>query len=429
MPNRVLLLDRLQQALVEAARRGREAAVLCVDLDRFKYVNETLGHSAGDVLLKEVASRLAQCVRPGDTVARLAGDEFALILSDMASVDDVGLIVQKIMGCGAKPYMSQGHEYFMSMSLGIALYPLDGGDAEQLLKFAELAMHQAKERGGSGWQFYSAQMADKAAEKVVLSNDLRRGLENGEFLLYYQPQVDIASGRIVGAEALIRWKHPERGLVSPATFIPLAEENGLITPLGEWVLRQACDQLRAWEAIGLPAIRVAVNVSAQQFRHNNLAHSIERALRDCTVSPDRLEIEVTESILMPGDETPQVMLRKIADLGVRIAIDDFGTGYSGLSYLKRFPIGCVKVDQSFVRDLATDSDDASIVHAIVAMAHSLEIKTVAEGVETQAQLALLRTYGCDLAQGFYFSPPLPAEQFARLLREQHASCAGKDYVS
>lgn len=423
------MLDRLQQTLVEAARRGREAAVLCVDLDRFKYVNETLGHAAGDALLKQAAERLAQCVRPGDSVARLAGDQFVLVLADMASVNDVGLIVQKIMGCGARPLAHEGHEYFMSVSLGIALYPLDSGDAGQLLKYAELALHQAKERGGNDWQFYSSQMADKAAEKVALSNELRQALERGEFVLYYQPQVDIASGRIVGAEALIRWKHPVRGLVPPAIFIPLAEETGLITPLGVWVLRQACDQLRAWEAAGLPAIRVAVNVSTQQFRHNNLAHSIERALKDCTVSPDRLEIEVTESILMPGDEAPLNMLRKIADLGVRIAIDDFGTGYSGLSYLKRFPIHVLKIDQSFVRDLATDNDDASIVNAIVAMAQSLEVKTVAEGVETGAQLALLQTYGCDLAQGFYFSPPLPAEEFARLLREQHTCCKGKDYVN
>ncbi len=429
LPNRVLLLDRLQQAVVEATRRGREAAVLCVDLDRFKYVNDTLGHAAGDALLKEAATRLTQCVRPGDTVARLAGDEFVLVLADMASVDDVGIIVQKIMGCGAKPFVHQQHEHFISVSLGIALFPFDGNDAGGLLKCADLALHQAKERGGNSWQFYSSQMADKTSEKVALSNELRRALERREFVLYYQPQVDIASRRIVGAEALIRWKHPQRGLVPPATFIPLAEETGLITPIGEWVLRQACDQARAWRTAGLPPLRVAVNVSVQQFRHNNLAHTAERALKDCGLPPDTIEIEVTESLLMPGDEGPQVLLQKIADLGVRIAIDDFGTGYSGFSYLKRFPIDSVKVDRSFVRDLATDGDDASIVRAIIAMSHSLEIKTVAEGVETGEQLALLQACGCDQAQGFYFSPPLPADEFARLLREQHACCQGKDYVN
>lgn len=429
LPNRTLLLDRLNQTLIESGRHKREAAVMCLDLDHFKTVNETLGHAAGDALLKQAAERLTQCVRPGDTVARIAGDQFAVVLADMASVDDVGRIIQKLMGCGAKPFSYESHEYFLSVSLGVALFPFDGQDATQLLKSAELAMHQAKERGGNSYQFYSRPMADRAAEQLALSNDMRRALERGEFLLYYQPQVDVASGRIVGAEALIRWKHPERGLVSPATFIPLAEENGLIAPLGEWVLRQACDQLRAWMEAGLPSLRVAVNVSAHQFRHNNLAHSVERALRDCVLPPHRLEIEITESTLVTADGTPLAMLQKISDLGVGISVDDFGTGYSALSYLRRFPIDSVKIDKSFVNDMATDNDAAALVNAIVAMAHGLELKVVAEGVERKDQLALLLAYGCDLAQGFYFSPPLPADEFARLLREQHACCRGKDYVN
>jgi len=429
LPNRALLLERLSQNLIESARHERGVAVLCLDLDRFKYLNETVGHAAGDVLLKEAAARLSTCMRPGDTVARLQGDEFAIVLTDMASTDDIGKVLDKLMSCGAKPLSHEGHEYFMTMSLGVALFPEDGKEPEVLLKCAELGMNEAKERGGNTYQFYSRGMAHKASEHLALERNLRQALEQGQFLLYYQPQVDIASGRIVGAEALIRWKHPERGLVSPATFIPLAEETGLIVPLGEWVLRQACDQSRAWRATGLPAIRIAVNVSAQQFRQNNIARTVEQALKDYGLPPDAIEIEITESLLMPGDEMPLVMLRKIADLGVRIAIDDFGTGYSGLAYLKRFPIHALKIDRAFICDVATDDNDASLVNAIVAMGQSLDLKSIAEGVETGAQLALLQTYGCDQAQGFYFSPPLPADEFARLLREQHAHCRGKDYIS
>ncbi len=428
LPNRTLLLDRLQQTLLDAGRRAREAAVLCVDFDRFKQVNETLGHAAGDALLKEAAARLQACVRAGDTVARLAGDEFVVVLADMASAADVGLIVQKLMACGAQPFSHAGHEHFLSASLGLALFPMDGSEPEALLKNAELAMHQAKERGGNDWQYYSAHMADRTAERVALSNELRLALERSEFVLHYQPQVDIARGGIVGAEALIRWQHPQRGLVPPATFIPLAEETGLIGPLGEWVLRRACEQMRAWDAAGLPPIRVAVNVSAQQFRYASLAEIVARALRDCTLHAGRLEIEITESTLVAADGTPRDQLQQIADMGVSISIDDFGTGYSALSYLQQLPIDSVKIDRAFVRGM-TEHGGAALVNAIIAMAHALELKVVAEGVEQDNQLGRLRAYGCDLAQGFYFSQPRPAEEFARLLREQHGCCRGKDYVN
>jgi diguanylate cyclase (GGDEF)-like protein/PAS domain S-box-containing protein len=428
LPNRTLLLDRLQQTLLDAGRRGREAAVLCVDFDRFKQVNETLGHAAGDALLKEAGARLTQCVRAGDTVARLAGDEFAVVLADMASAADVGLIVQKLMACGAQPFSHQGHEHFLSASVGLALFPMDGSEPEVLLKNAQIAMHQAKERGGNDWQYYSAHMADRTAERATLSNELRQALERGEFMLYYQPQVDIGSGRITGAEALIRWRHPRRGLVPPATFIPLAEETGLIGPLGEWVLRAACAQLRAWDAAGQPPIGVAVNVSVQQFRYADLADAVGRALRDCALPPERLEIEITESTLLAGDGAPRELLQRIADMGVSISIDDFGTGYSALSYLQQLPIDSVKIDRSFVHGIAGNGGGA-LVNAIIAMAHALDLKVVAEGVERDSQLARLRACGCDLAQGFYFSPPLPADAFAGLLREQHAHCVGKDYVN
>jgi len=428
LPNRTLLLDRLQQTLLDAERRGREAAVLCVDLDRFKYVNETLGHAAGDALLKEAAARLGSCVRAGDTVARLAGDQFVVVLADMATAADVGRIVQKIMACGATAFAYQGREHFLSTSLGVALYPLDGTDPGALLKNAELALHQAKERGGNDWRFYSAHMADKTADKVALSNELRLALKRDEFVLHYQPQVDIASGRIVGAEALIRWLHPQRGLVPPTIFIPLAEESGLIGPLGEWVLRRSCDQMRAWDAAGLPPISVAVNVSAQQFRYGSLAEAVGRALHDCTLPAGRLEIEITESSLMSGDDMPRGVLQQIADMGVSIAIDDFGTGYSALSYLQQLPIDNVKIDRSFVHGMAA-REGGALVNAIIAMAHALGRKVVAEGVERDSQLGWLRAYGCDLAQGFYFSQPLPADEFARLLRARYANCPGKDYVN
>ncbi len=418
LPNRALLDDRLRQAVAEGERRGSRVAVLCLDLDRFKYINDTLGHVAGDMLLKVAAERLTQCVRQSDTVARVEGDEFVAVIGDMASADDAGKVISKLMGCGAKPFVHDGQDYFMTMSVGVALFPLDGREPELLLKCADLAMHDAKARGGNGYQFYSQEMAQRAGEHLQMENSLRLALERGEFLLYYQPQLDIASGRVLGAEALIRWRHPEWGLVSPTRFIPVAEETGLIDPLGEWVLRAACAQVRAWQEQGLPPLRVAVNVSVQQFRYNDLAHTVERTLRDCGLAADCIEVEVTESVLAPGDDTYLAMLRRIADLGVHISIDDFGTGYSGLAYLRRFPIHCVKIDQSFVRDLTSSADAGAIVTAILAMARTLGIRTVAEGVETPEQLEFLRTHGCDIAQGFHFSPPVPAEEFAGLVRMQ-----------
>ena len=418
LPNRTLLIDRLGQTVLEAGRRGRRAAVLCLDLDRFKFVNETLGHDAGNALIKSVARRLLECVRPGDSVARLEGDEFAMVFADVAQPDDAYRVLHRIKERFALPLAVDGHNLFVTLSIGVALYPLDGADADTLLRNAEAAMYQAKEHSGDTHRFYAAQMTAASVERLALETGLREALERGEFLLHYQPQVDLKSGRITGVEALVRWRHPERGLVPPATFIPLAEETGLIVPIGVWVLHEACHQARAWQKEKPEAIRVAINLSPQQFREPGLSETVRRILGETGLDPHLLDIELTESVLAGNSDSVAGVLGELEQLGIQISIDDFGTGYSSLSHLKRFPVDVLKIDQSFVRDCTTDPDDAAIVQAIITMAHALGIQTIAEGVETKEQLEFLRRNGCDAMQGFYFSRPVPAEEITRMLRKQ-----------
>ncbi|OGI41039.1 MAG: hypothetical protein A2140_03415 [Candidatus Muproteobacteria bacterium RBG_16_62_13] len=415
LPNRLLMLDRLKQAMLESERHDRLAAVMLLDLDRFKLVNDTLGHEAGDILLKGAAGRLSDCVRAGDTVARLGGDEFTIILANVAHVDDTGRVAQKILDVFAAPFQIAGQELFVSPSIGITLFPFDDTDAEALLKNADAAMYHAKDSGRNTFQFFTPELNQRTARRLGLETALRHALERGEFQLYYQPQVDLASGRVTGVEALIRWQRPEIGLVSPLEFVPLAEETGLIVPIGDWVLRTACAQSRAWQRAGLPALRMSVNIAPRQFQQQDLAEVVTRILRETGLDPDGLVLEITEGAIMQNAGAAIETLRALGALGVGLSLDDFGTGYSSLNYLKRFPLDCLKVDKSFVDDITTDPDAAAIASAIISMARSLEVQVVAEGVETHAQLKFLCAHGCDAIQGYLFSKPLPAEACGELL--------------
>ncbi len=417
LPNRRLLQDRAEQALASAEREGKQVALLFVDLDHFKTINDSLGHSAGDRLLGEVAQRLQSCVRRMDTVARLGGDEFVVLLTDV-TVEGATEVARKLIYRVARPYQIESHELSVTPSLGISVFPQDGRDFESLLKHADTAMYRAKESGRNGYQFFASEMNVAAIERLTLENSLRQGIERGEFVLHYQPQIDLASGRIVGAEALVRWRHPQLGLVPPGKFIPVAEVSGLIVMIGEWVLSEACRQNRAWQDAGLPAISVAVNISAVQFRSGRIEDNVAAVLADTGLAPELLELELTEGIVMVGANATVETLQRISDMGVKLAIDDFGTGYSSLSYLKRFPIDRLKIDQSFVRDIVTDTDDWAISSAIISMGHSLRLKVIAEGVEHVEQLDMLRRQGCDEVQGYHFSVPLPADEFAVLLQQQ-----------
>jgi diguanylate cyclase (GGDEF)-like protein/PAS domain S-box-containing protein len=421
LPNRNLLADRLGQALIAAARHARAAGVLFLDLDRFKVINDSLGHSAGDRLLKAVAERLQDSVREGDTVARLGGDEFIVILDDMAQPQDAALVAQKILESFVQPFHVEVpeaggvQEFFFTTSIGISLYPGDGEDVDTLLKNADTAMYRAKERGGNSYQFFTPEMDTRARQRLSLENALRNALERREFVLHYQPQIDLATQNVIGVEALLRWNHPEQGLVAPADFIPLLEETGFIVPVGEWVLREACAQATAWRASGLPPLRVAVNLSARQLRHERFADTVAAALADTGMDPGDLELEITESAVMQQVEVSLETLSRVRALGVRLAMDDFGTGYSSLSHLKLLPINTVKIDQSFVRDMPADENDAAIVQAIIVLARTLRLDVIAEGVETKEQLAFLRAHGCDAMQGYLFSRPLPAAEVKPLL--------------
>ncbi len=417
LPNRRLFHDRLDHALIRATRSGKLAAVMFIDLDRFKTINDTLGHEAGDQLLRTVAERLRQCVREEDTVARLGGDEFTIILEEIPDPELAAVVAQKILRALEPSMMLAGQEVFVSASLGIAVYPMDSGDIENLLKNADAAMYRAKESGRNNYKFYSPEMNSSTLEHLEMETSLRRALERDEFILYYQPKVSFISGQIVGMEVLLRWERPGVGLVPPSEFIPILEETGLINPVGDWILRTACDQNRRWQEQGLAKVRVAVNLSARQFEEG-LIDKVASVLAESRLEPDYLELEVTESLLMQDPEEAAKMLEQIRDLGVaNIDVDDFGTGYSSLSYLKRFPISAIKIDQSFVRGVPEDEEDKAICEAVIAMSRSLGLKTIAEGVENQQQLEFLAERLCDEIQGFYCSPPVPAEEFEKLLRE------------
>ena len=423
LPNRVLLDDRIAQALTHAHRERHSFAVMLCDLDRFKLINDSLGHHAGDHLLQEVARRLTNVVRDVDTVARLGADEFIIVLSPLTSRKDAEVVAQRVIGAMQPAVEIAGITIHASPSIGIAFYPDDGSSVETLIAHADAAMFAAKQRGRNSVQCYAAGMDAGTHEKVRLESDLHTALALRQFELYYQPKVDTMSGTFYSAEALIRWRHPERGLVSPAAFIPLAEECGLIGPIGEWVLREACRQGRAWQQAGLSPVRIAVNVAASQFRAGDLVETIHQALADAELEARFLEVELTESAVMSDPEESIKILEQLSEMGVLVSVDDFGTGYSSMSYLRRFPIDQLKIDRSFLSEITARSDDASIVGAIVSLAHNLRLKVVAEGVETVAQLDLLKTLGCDQYQGYQFSPPVPAAEFESLMRGVYANGA------
>lgn len=415
LPNRNLMKDRLDQALAYADRAGLLVAVLFLDLDRFKNINDSLGHEAGDELINAVSKRLVDSVREGDTVARIGGDEFVMILPNITYEDDAVHVANKILGAVALPTKLNGQELFPSASIGISLYPKDGKNGTTLLKHADTAMYLAKEAGGADFRFFTPEMNTRAVSRLALEAKLRHALAHKEFTLHYQPLYDAVSGKIVCAEALIRWLTPE-GLVSPDEFIPITEETGLIIPIGEWVLHTVCAQAAEWAADGLPPIRIAVNLSARQFRQQQFSALIRHILQDHRFDPCRLELEITETIIMESAEQSIDTLNALHGLGIRLVVDDFGTGYSSLAYLKRFPISTLKIDRSFVSGIPADTDDTAIVSAVIALAHNLKLDVVAEGVEDLAQADFLRDRGSDYLQGFHFSKPLPAEDFASLLR-------------
>lgn len=421
LPNRLLLQDRLAQAILKSQRGKRPVAVLFMDLDRFKNVNDSLGHEAGDHLIAEIALRLARGVRDSDTVSRQGGDEFVIVLPDLGCPADADIAARKILAALAQPVLIQGEEIFPSASIGISIYPQDGADVKTLLKNADTAMYGAKADGGNCFQVYSEDMGMKALGHLKLEAALQRALEREEFVLHFQPQVAIRSGRIVGVEALLRWQPQGAAMVSPADFIPVAEETGLIVPIGKWVLAAACAQHLEWRKAGLPDLQISVNLSARQFQQQDLAQHIAQLLKKQGCSADWLSLEITESVVMHNPDAAAATLRELSDMGIRVAIDDFGTGYSSLSSLKRFPIHTLKIDHSFVRDITTDADDAMIVKSVIALAHNMKMSVVAEGVENAEQLTFLREHGCDQMQGYFFSKPVPAVQLDALVRRQAAA--------
>jgi diguanylate cyclase (GGDEF)-like protein/PAS domain S-box-containing protein len=417
LANRNLLHDRLQQALSYASRIDRTVWVAFIDLDRFKFVNDSAGHNYGDMLLKVVAERLVASVGAADTVSRLGGDEFVLVLPQYDSEPMSTETIEKLMAQVSQPIPIGGKEFFVTCSIGIAAFPHDGSSPEALLIHADIAMYRAKEVGRNNFQFFEPALNTKTQARLRIEGALRNALARDQFLLNYQPQVDLSTGRIVGAEALIRWQHPELGMVSPIEFIALTEEMGLIVPIGAWVLRTACAQNQAWQAAGLGKLRIAVNVSGIQFAQPDIVQTVAAALQETGLDPACLEIELTESVVMHDVERAVSTLHQLKSLGVQLSVDDFGTGYSSLAYLKRFPIDVLKIDQSFVRDIASDPDNANIVVSIIALAHSLRLQVIAEGVETMEQLAFLRHHGCDEMQGNYFSRPISATAIDQMLQQ------------
>jgi diguanylate cyclase (GGDEF)-like protein/PAS domain S-box-containing protein len=415
LPNRVLLNDRLNEAIHLSSRYRRKLAVIYLDLDHFKHINDSLGHVVGDRLLQSVARRLFTCVRSSDTVSRLGGDEFVVLLWEVRQAQDAALTATKILEALRLPYLVEDHELHITASIGMVTYPDDGTDTETLLKRADLAMYHAKDAGRDSFQFFKLEMNERAVARKTVEGNLRHAIERNELVLHYQPKLDLASGEVIGAEALIRWHHPERGLVPPKEFISVAEDCGLIVPIGRWVLREACRQARTWQVAGMPALGMSANVSSVELRSPGFVEGLRAILAETGLEPRLLELELTEPVLIDEARSVATVLRELKEIGVRLTLDDFGTGYSSLTHLKRFPIDALKIDQSFVRDLATDSDGASIVTAMIGMGRSLNMLVVAEGVETRQQLEILREHRCPQAQGYYFGRPVPSEQFSRRL--------------
>jgi len=415
LPNRMLLNDRVSQAIALTLRLREKLAVLFLDLDGFKHINDSLGHPVGDKLLQSIAQRLVTCVRGSDTVSRQGGDEFVVLLSVLEEQEDAAITARRMLAAVAEPHLIDQHDLHVTTSIGVSVYPDDGLDAETLIKNADTAMYQAKENGRQSYQFFKPAMNVRAVERQSIEESLRRALEHKEFALHYQPKVSLTTGEITGAEALIRWTHPTRGQVSPAQFIPVAEDCGLILPIGKWVLCEACKQARAWLDAGLPLGTMAVNISAMEFRDDSFLEGVFAILKETGLDPAALELELTESVLMKHVETTEFILKSLRARGVQLAVDDFGTGYSSLSYLRKFPIDALKIDQSFVRQITTAPDETTIVTAVISMGRSLKLRVVAEGVETAQELAFLQAHDCEEAQGYYFSRPVAPHQFARLL--------------
>jgi len=416
LPNRLLLNDRITQSISLARRQSRPIAVIFLDLDRFKYINDSLGHATGDKLLQSVSKRLLAGVRGSDTVSRQGGDEFVILLSEIAYPEDAATSANKILHSLSAPHSIEGQDLHIDGSIGISVYPEDGADAETLIKNADTAMYHAKENGRNNFQFFKAEMNEKAVERQSLEGSLRRALERKEFLLHYQPKVNLETGEITGVEALIRWRQPDRGLVPPSQFVPIAEDCGLIIQIGRWVLREACRQARAWQRAGLPPVPITVNVSAVEFRDKGFVESVRATLSETGLEAQYLGLELTEGVLMEDAESTATVLQELKLMGVHLAVDDFGTGYSSLSYLRQFPIDVLKIDQSFVNQITADPEDSSIVSAIISMGKSLKHLVVAEGIETQEQRAYLQAHRCAEGQGYLFSRPLAAAQFAQLLQ-------------
>jgi diguanylate cyclase (GGDEF)-like protein/PAS domain S-box-containing protein len=414
LPNRTLFYDRLKHALAQARRNQWTVGVMFIDVDRFKNINDTFGHAVGDSLLRQVSQRLSGSVRAGDTVGRLGGDEFGVVLSTLTCAQDAALLAQKIIASFSDPFALNQTDVYVTASIGITVYPDDSTDQDALIKNADIAMYRAKDEGRNTYEFYAPGMHDRAVERLDKEVLLRRAIERQEFVLHYQPKVALDGERVIGAAALLRWSSKELGLVEPLEFIPIAEESGLIVPIGEWVLKTACAQNKAWQDQGLPPLMMSVSLSARQFQQKNLVETMAALLRDTGLDPRFLELDITESMIMPHAERSCAILQRLNELGVQLTVDNFGTGYSSLAYLKRFPVQRLKIDPSFVRDITTDSDDAAIVTAVIAMAKSLKLKVVADGVENDAQLAFLAGLGCDEYQGSRFSEPMPPEEFGRL---------------
>ncbi len=420
LANRNLLNDRITQAIAWAKRQGLSVGLLLLDLDHFKLINDGSGHSAGDIVLKEVAHRLSQCVRETDTVARLGGDEFVIVLTDLPQPEDADTIAEKVLTILSRPFEVEGHDMLVTASIGISLYPRDGDNGETLLRYADIAMYRVKEHGRNSVRQFIPEMGVTAISRLNMEGALRRGLERDEFILHYQVKFDTSSNRMIGAEALVRWCHPQIGLIHPVEFIPLAEETGLILPLGEWVLAEACRQQIAWQAQGLPALKIAINMSSRQFRQEDLAERVAAIFTNTGVNPGDFTLELTESMVMQDVDSTLITLRALKKLGLSISLDDFGTGYSSLSYLRRFPIDELKIDKSFINDIHDNPDDAAIASAIIAMALSLGLTVVAEGVEKKEQVAMLTEMKCHHVQGYYFGRPMDADSFASRFQEHRA---------